>query len=160
MLKALEKLIATRIWYIAEKYNVLHQWRIRGKGNRSAVDAVIYLKSRVDQAKCNGIVLSTLCMDIKWAFDNVHHRHLLRTLTEMGFPKKSITRIDTSLTDRKPGLRFNRKEEKMSLVLTGILRGSPISPIILLVYIKPLFDELEKKYHQAKSPSYVNEVGL
>lgn len=48
----------------------------------------------------------------------------------------------------------------MTSVLTRIPEGSPISPIILLLCVKPVFDKPERLYPNVKYPSYIDDVGL
>lgn len=43
---------------------------------------------------------------------------------------------------------------------TGIPQGLPVSPIVFLLYSKPLFDELERHHPYTKSTSHVDDVGL
>lgn len=78
----------------------------------------------------------------------------------MGFPTECIRWINSFLTDRQATLRFDGEAEPTSAILTGIQQRSPISSIIFLLYVKPLFDQLEKGYRQVKCPSYVDDVEL
>lgn len=113
----------------------------------------------MDRTKREGLVLSTLCMDVKGAFDNVHHGQLSQTLKEMGFPRECMKWIDTFLTARQANVRCDG-EEPIATALTGIPQGFPILFIIFQLYVKPLFDELERRYPQSKCPIYVDEVWL
>lgn len=90
------------------------------------MNAVLYVTTLVDQAKQEGQVLSTLCMDVKGAIDNVHRLRLLRTLKDMRFPEAVIRWTNSLLTDRKASLRFDREKEQMAPVQTRIPQGSPI----------------------------------
>lgn len=77
--KVLEKIMATRLAYLAERYGLLHQWQIGGRPKRSAVDACMLVASIVDEAKRKGKVVSALFMDVKGAFDNVSKDRLMHT---------------------------------------------------------------------------------
>lgn len=144
--KTVEKIMATRMAFLAEKNKLLHKWQIGGRANRSAVDAVLYLTTLADQAKQEGHVLSTLCMDVKGDFDTIHRPRLVRTLSDMRFPRAVIRWTDNILTKRKASLQFDGEEEEMAPVQTAIPQGSLFSPIIFMLYIKPLLDRLEKLY--------------
>ena len=81
--KISEKIMASRLAHTAEKHHLLHHLQIGGRPKRSAVDAVMLLTSIVDQGKRDGKITSTLCIDVKGAFDNVFRQRLLQTLTQM-----------------------------------------------------------------------------
>src|SRR6202008_4295029 len=64
------------------------------------------------------------------------------------------------MTGRGVALVFDREKEEMQPVETGIPQGSPISPILFLIYIRPLFDRLKSKFPALATPSYIDDVGL
>lgn len=68
--------------------------------------------------------------------------------------------MESFLSDRTAGLAFDGEIEEMSPVQTGIPQGSPVSPILFLLYRSPLFDELERKHPEARCPSYIDDLGL
>src|SRR6202008_1773556 len=57
-------------------------------------------------------------------------------------------------------LAFDGEKKEMQSVETGIPQGSPISPILFLIYIRPLFDRLKSKFPVLGTPSYIDDVGL
>ena len=78
--KISEKIMATRLAHMAEKYNLLDPLQIGGRPKRSAVDAAMYLATLIDEGNKKGKTLSTLCIDVKGAFDNVFKERLLHTM--------------------------------------------------------------------------------
>lgn len=48
----------------------------------------------------------------------------------------------------------------MNQILTGITQGSPVSPILFLLYLAPQFHVLETKYADTTFPRYIVDVGL
>lgn len=48
----------------------------------------------------------------------------------------------------------------MSPIRTGIPPGSPVTPILFLLYLAPLFDVLENNYPDTTCPSYSDDVGV
>lgn len=155
-----EKIVATRLAFMAEKHHLLHWWQIGGRPKRCAVDACLMIASTADEAKLKKLVTSTLCMDVKGAFDNVYLKRLLNTLIQKDFPCPAQKWVESFLSKRTARVAFDGEMENMTPVSTGIPQGSPVSPILLLLYISPLFEELEKEHPSARCPSYIDDVSL
>src|SRR5690606_28046883 len=103
---------------------------------------------------------SALFMDVKGAFDNVSKDRLLHSMTTMGLPGTLITWTDSFLSDRATSLAFDGQREEMKPVQTGIPQGSPISPILFLVYLQPLFTFPDKRHPDVFFPSYIDDVAI
>lgn len=158
--KVLEKLMAGRLSYMAEKFGLLHKDQIGGRPQRSAVDAVMALTHEIEDAKRHRQIVSTLFMDVKGAFDNVSRDRLLHTMKELGIPTQVTTWVSHFLTFRTTALAFDGQREDLLPVQTGIPQGSPASPILFLLYIRPLFDVLNQKLPLVWTPSYMDDVAL
>ena len=81
--KIAEKIMATRLAYMAERHSLLHHLQIGGRPKRSAVNAAMYLTTKIDEANKRNKTTSTLCIDVKGAFDNVYKDRLLHTMKEL-----------------------------------------------------------------------------
>src|SRR3981081_3028680 len=113
-----------------------------------------------DQGKSEGKITSTLCIDVKGAFDNVYSKRLLQTLKQMRLNPAIIRWVDSFLTDRLASLTFDAESEPMTPIKTGIPQGSPVSPILFLLYLRPLFTQLDQIHPQITSPSYIDDICL
>ena len=86
-------------------------------------------------------------MDIKGAFDHVAKNQLLAILKKLRLAKTLVSWIYSFLNNRTLKLRFdNNQETTNNSVNTGIPQGSPISPILFLIYIRDLFNLDAVKY--------------
>jgi hypothetical protein len=99
-------------------------------------------------------------MDVRGAFDNVAKTRLLNTMRELRIPNPMVAWTDSFLSHRSTTLAFDGKKEAMSPVQTGISQGSPVSPILLLLYLRPLFHELKKRQPTTWTPSYIDHVAM
>jgi len=160
--KISEKIMASRLAYFAESQGLLHTDQMGGRQGRSAVDAVMALVHDIQQAQCNGKVLSALFVDVKGAFDHVSRTQLLLILQSLGFPTSVLNWIDSFLSDRQLGLAFDGQIQPLLPVNTGIPQGSPISPILFLFYLTNLFKDLRPSIltPQLRSPSYIDDIAL
>ena len=77
--KTLEKLMANRIAYMAEKYNLLHKDQIGGQRQCSAIDAAMALTHEIEQGKHTKKITTALFMAVSGVFDNVSKDSLLQT---------------------------------------------------------------------------------
>src|SRR5690606_653438 len=158
--KIAEKLVACRLSTLCETYQLLHKDQIGGRKQRSAVDAILALVSDVENNWNKKLVTSALFLDVKGAFDNVSRVRLLQTMRQMRIPTPLVHWVEHFMTERSIQLAFDGQREGMVPVDTGIPQGSPVSPILFLIYLKPLFDVLEKKHPTLQFPSYINDVGI
>ena len=65
---------------------------------------------------------------------------------------------DTFLSDRQIGLAFDGEREHLKPVNTGITQGSPISPNLILIYLRFHFTTNQNKHPDTATPSYIDDV--
>jgi hypothetical protein len=78
MAKALEAIVATRLSYVVERYNLLLTNYIGGRRRRSSEQAVMVLVEAIREAWRANKVLSLVTFDVQGAFNGVH-LEVLRT---------------------------------------------------------------------------------
>ncbi|KAL5604599.1 uncharacterized protein BROUX77_004785 [Berkeleyomyces rouxiae] len=82
------------------------------------------------------LVPSTLFLDVKGAFDHVSKPCLMRSLRELGLPLVFRKWVASFLQDRTVGLHIEGQPFPMTPVNIGIPQGSPISPLLFLLYAR------------------------
>jgi ribonuclease HI len=138
--KTSERILANRLSSLAETTELLHHSQIGGRKGKSAIDAALLLTDLVQQERKEKRVVSTALLDVKGAFDYVAKNQLLNILFLLGLPLSLITWVKSFLEDRTLRLSFDGETEDFSQIATGIPQGSPISPILFLIYIRDLFN--------------------
>jgi hypothetical protein len=105
------------------------------------------------------MIAGTLFIDIKGAFPNVDRPRLLARLIELGIPGDLVRWIDSFLSDRKVQLVIDGQLCPLRDIDCGVPQGSPISPILFVLYISGFFDAIEAKV-PVSSLSFVDDIGL
>ena len=61
------------------------------------------------------------------------------------------------MSDRYIQLALDGEKDQKTRIETGILQGSPVSPILFLIYIRFLFEEIDIK---VPTPSYMDDIAI
>ncbi len=64
------------------------------------------------------------------------------------------------LTNRSITLAFDGERNQSQSVNSGIPQGSPISPMLFLIYIRFLFTKINNKHTHLKLSSYIDDVAI
>ncbi len=156
--KVAEKIIATRLSYIAETTNLLEINQISDRKQKSAIDAVMTLVHDIQLAKHENKATSVLFMNIKEVYDHVSANHLLKICQKLKLPKSLCFWIRSFFQNRKIQLRFDGNIQEMTDVNIDISQDSSVSSILFLIYIRFLL--FEKSNTSERVLSYVNNVDL
>lgn len=156
--KVLEKVIQKRLAYLVEDKLPAEQYG--GRPGYSAPDAVMKLVNDIDENACRKkqSFTSILAIDVKGAFDNVQRDTLLSTLEDMGVPTAAQSWVYHFMHDRKTSLIVDRKLTMPRPLNTGIPQGSPISPLLFLIYTSSLYDVVKK--HGGKVIGYIDDITI
>jgi hypothetical protein len=141
--KTLEKLMAMHLGQLAQSHNILHIDQIGGHPTRSAIDAAMVLTHYVEGNAKRGLVTSSPFLDVWGSFNNVSSARLLRTMHALGCPGAVTLWCSSCLSDCTTALSFDGQTDIQCPIQTGIPQGSPTSPILFLIYLRPLFDTLQ-----------------
>ena len=81
-------------------------------------------------------------LDFSKEFDKVWHYGLLYKLWCTGICGEYLGQIDSFLSDRFQSVVLNSQTSKWSQITAGVLQGSVLGPLLFLVYINDLPEEL------------------
>jgi hypothetical protein len=141
--KVLETAISRRIAAAAELQGLLPETQMGNRPERSTDLAIKLVVDATHTAWRHGAVASLLQLDIKGAFDTVNHTRLLHTLQLQGFPLWVVRWVRSFLDSRTASLYFDGESTLPHSLTAGVPQGSPLSPILFLLYTASLYTQLQ-----------------
>ncbi|CBF89628.1 uncharacterized protein ANIA_00368 [Aspergillus nidulans FGSC A4] len=151
--KGLERLLAQQIAVRAIQADVLAPCHFGALPGRSAIDLVQVLVHRVEEAFQQGKDASLLLLDVKGAFDAVIHQQLLSHLRLQGWHKGLLQLLKDWLTGRSVSVHI-KEGTATAPIKGGLPQGSPLSPILFLLYAARIVSTLEGSF------CYADDMGI
>jgi hypothetical protein len=144
--KVVEKIVTIRVTKEVEERRMLPESQMGARRGRSTLTALGHLDETIRTAwKATGNpVTSLLSLDIKGAFPHTSHQRLLYILRQKGFPAWIVRLIQGFISNRTTELRFGGYTSPVHHVPTGLPQGSPLSPVLFLLFISELHQTFEK----------------
>ena len=88
---------------------------------------------------------SGVFLDISKAFDKVWHEGLIYKLKQNGVNGNLLETLTNFLNDRKQRVVLNGQHSKWANIEAGVPQGSILDPLLVLIYINDLPDNLISK---------------
>jgi len=136
--KILEWVMTVRLSAIARSRGLLHPNQCGSLPGLSSSDACLTLMHEVKTLQRPRLEVSTLFLDIKAGFDNVNASTLRARLLASRVPSYMVDWVSSFLSERTCTLVFQGSPNISSPGSVGTHQGSPISPLLFLLYIAPL----------------------
>ena len=136
--KIVERVTASRLSLIAKSCSLLYPHQTGSLPGLSTFDATTTLAHEVRLLQRLDLKVSSLFLDIKGGFDNVDPSQLSAALRAKGVHRYVIPWVSSFLANRKCRLLFQGSPKKFSPVAVGTPQGSPISPLLFVIYVSPL----------------------
>ena len=136
--KFLERILTVRLTSLARKAGLLHPNQCGSLPGLGTSDAVATLIHEVNTLQRPLLKVSTLFLDITAGFDNVNASKLRSLLLSKNIPSYMVDWVSSYLTGRKCTLVFQGAPGVSAPVSVGTPQGSPLSPLLFLIYVAPL----------------------
>ncbi|KAE8224548.1 hypothetical protein CF319_g2583, partial [Tilletia indica] len=138
--KVLEKIVARRLTFYAQNEGWVPPEQFGGMPGCCTTDAGLTLIHDVEAAwaQTHQRILSALACDVRGAFDMSHPDRIVDLLYRLGCPLHLVRWVKSFLTDRVAAVRLDGDTSPMRPVQTGVPQGSPVSPILFIIFLSPL----------------------
>ncbi|KAG6989555.1 putative RNA-directed DNA polymerase from transposon BS [Fusarium oxysporum f. sp. conglutinans] len=93
----------------------------------------------IEEAFARKKVATLVTMDIQGAFDTVLRNRLILRLREQGWPEHLARWAGSFMDDRSACVRYQDTITPLSPLQCGLPQGSPVSPILFLLYTEPIY---------------------
>lgn len=160
ILKVLERIIRDRIVEHLTGNNLLSAAQHGFRRNKSCLTNLLCFLDEVTDRMDRGEDVEVCYLDFQKAFDSVCHRLLLRKLEIYGIEVRIRNWIREFLTDRTFYVEVEGRRSGQMRAVSGVPQGSVLGPLLFLVYIDNLVENLKCPYYMfADDVKVVGEPG-
>ena len=143
--KVLEHLMASHLVKHLDKHDLLYDLQHGFREKRSCETELTMLFEDLAKNTSAGKQTDLILLDFSKAFDKVSHSKLLWKLHQYGIRGNALSWIRAFLGNRSQTVVLEGEESGSVPMTSGVPQGSFLGPILFLVYINDLPDELSSQ---------------
>lgn len=141
--KILEAIVSIEMSKKLERLNFLPEEQYAFREHRSAPDIPLQVIQRVHNNRAARRPTVLITLDVKAAYDSVWHPGLLFKLLRFPLPRNLTAWLCDYLHDRKLQAQVAGFLSVVATVNCGVPQGSPLSPLLYILYTADLFGNSE-----------------
>ena len=158
--KVIERVVAKKVASFCENLHIFHEGQCGSRKNRNTHDALLKLISFVEKAWKKGNIAGAIFMDVKGAYDWVAQPILIQILIDVGLPQNLVRWISSFLSNRTAQLVIDGFTCPIREVSAGLPQGSPLSPVLWIIYIYALLKKINKTFPDRINISFVDDISI
>ena len=141
--KVFESIIHNRLLSHYEENNIISERQAAYMKGDSTINQLIYLIHLIKASWSKGCITRGIFLDVHAAFDKVWHAGLIAKLESIQVEGKCLNLFISYLSNRKQVVVVDGVKSEISNVKAGVPQGSRLGPILFILYIEDIKDDLE-----------------
>lgn len=137
--KMLEKIVQRQLAKFIESHNILHDTQSGFRAGFSTETALLEVADSVRIAVDSGASSMLVLLDLSAAFDMVDHDILVRRLQDSRISGAALAWMKSFLYKRTQRVALQPYQSEQKHLWCGVPQGSALSPLLLNIYLAPLF---------------------
>lgn len=141
--RVFESLMTKRLTHFMEINNLFSEDQHGFRKHHNTTDGLLKLIEYIKSEWKKGNVVSILTLDLSGAYDNVDHEILIKKMQQLGIPNYIIQWTKSFISNRTTYFSVDGKHSPTYQLSKGLPQGSPISPILFLIFSIDLVTTLQ-----------------
>ncbi|XP_050066278.1 uncharacterized protein LOC126555393 [Aphis gossypii] len=157
MSKLLEKIVYNRLYWFANKHNLLSPLQHGFRKHHSTTDCHVKLESEILDTLANKQIMILISLDLQKAYDTIWRHRVIELLKQWNILGNMIKYLTNFLSQRTFQLKIRDFTSNTFVLENGVPQGSPLSVFLFQTAINSLPDFIPKPI---KSIIFANDTHI